>query len=247
MFSLFFTTQLLVCSSLPLLQFLYSPPFVFSPPAAICYGFTRFIPASNIHSPVQVAIADFGTQGFQFSVFRFIRSANELTVRALAHDWTCKLSGDVLTARLFDVIVSRLVQIHPEHEALLQGDRKVRERVRLAAERMKTALSAAPSAHETIRIIPDECEELVTLLRDDFGAEMMALAEREIRAMVARAAVEAEHSANLTQRMKLAAVEVVGGTSRVPAFLSMLESAVAACLLFCYPSFTLALLPLISL
>jgi heat shock protein 4 len=155
-------------------------------------------------NPRNVAFVDIGHSSYSVSIVSFIKG--QLTVRGNAYD-------EHFGGRNFDnVIVEKLAAEFKEKFKIdVYSNKKALLRLRVAAERCKKVLSANPQAPVNIESIMDDRDVSTIVNRSDFeewAAHLFTSTEDSL--------VKALEKAGVTKE-DIDAVEVVGGTTRIPA------------------------------
>jgi molecular chaperone DnaK (HSP70) len=128
--------------------------------SAACITFvTQRLPASGgLQKPYFVMIPDFGSQGLQISIFRIIRTLGNISITALAHEWSLEVGGDRATSLVCDYLQKNLAAKYSGYADRINNDKKIRNRLLKASESIKKTLSSAPNANEVVEVIPGELE-----------------------------------------------------------------------------------------
>ncbi|KAI8878762.1 heat shock protein 70, partial [Backusella circina FSU 941] len=170
--------------------------------SALGYGITKLdLPEDK---PRNVAFVDIGHSSYSVSIVSFIKG--QLTVRGNAYD-------EHFGGRDFDnVIVEKLAAEFKEKFKIdVYSNKKALLRLRVAAERCKKVLSANPQAPVNIESIMDDRDVSAMVNRTDFEEWAAHLFTRTEDSLV-----KALEKAGVTKD-DIDAVEVVGGTTRIPA------------------------------
>ncbi|KAH8547521.1 heat shock protein 70 family [Umbelopsis sp. PMI_123] len=169
---------------------------------ALGYGITKTdLPEDK---PKNVVFCDIGHSSYSVSVVSFIKG--QLTVRGTAYD---RHFG----GRNFDqVIVDRLAaEFKEKYKIDVFSNNKALFRLRTAAEKCKKVLSANPQAPVNIESIMDDKDVATIVTRADFeewAADTLVRVETPLKAALEAAGVSIE---------EIDSVEIVGGSTRVPA------------------------------
>jgi heat shock 70kDa protein 4 len=169
---------------------------------ALGYGITKTdLPEDK---PKNVVFCDIGHSSYSVSVVSFIKG--QLTVRGTAYD---RHFG----GRNFDqVIVERLAaEFKEKYKIDVFSNNKALFRLRTAAEKCKKVLSANPQSPVNIESIMDDKDVATIVTRTDFeewATETLVRVEEPLKAALEASGLTLED---------IDSVEVVGGSTRVPA------------------------------
>ena len=168
--------------------------------AAISYTLKSLPPNTGLREPYYFAVADFGYAGLQVSVFRLVQLSTGAHLRCLSHSHSLALSGaavdDLLMQHFYPQVEEQWVretkQVDPSFTppadlAELKEVQRLKDRLRNAVEKIKTALSSAPSVSQTVEVHAGETDATLQLTRTQFDSLIRPLVETELRRVVAAA------------------------------------------------------------
>ncbi|DBB16364.1 hypothetical protein WJX82_007687 [Trebouxia sp. C0006] len=160
--------------------------------------------------PAVVAFIDIGYSALQVSIVAFKKGK----LQVLAHAWDRNLGGRDFDEVLFDHFCE---EFGAKHKIDVKSNARASFRLRLACEKMKKVFSANPEATINVECIMNDIDVAGRLSRDIFEEKSASVLER------ARAPLQkALEDAQITQA-DVHTVEVVGGSSRVPALLRIIK------------------------
>ena len=174
---------------------------------ALAYGITKTdLPEAE---PRKVAFVDCGRDCMQVSIVAFKKGH----LKVLSHAYSKSVSGRRVDSILFDHFAAEFAQ---KHKLDVRSQDKARLRLILQCEKLKKTLSAVPLDLESplnVECLMNDMDVSSTLTRQQL--ETM-LDEQKLFDSVAATCQEALTLAGVTKE-ELDGVELVGGTSRIPA------------------------------
>ncbi|KAK9833522.1 hypothetical protein WJX81_001116 [Elliptochloris bilobata] len=160
--------------------------------------------------PVNVVFVDIGEDALQVSIVAFKKGQ----LRVLAHAWDRNLGGRNFDAVLFDYFAA---EFQAKHKLDVHTNARASFRLRVACEKLKKLLSSIPEAPMNVECMMNDLDFRSMMSREKFEELAQPVLERA-KAPLAKALAEAGVSVE-----SLASVEVVGGSSRVPALMRILR------------------------
>lgn len=177
--------------------------------AALQYGlYKQDLPAEV---PIHVLFIDFGQSQLSVSVGKFVKG--KLEIVGAAHD--PNLGGRNFDELLYDHFAA---EFKTKYKIDVNENMKAKFRLLTSCEKLKMVLSAAPQAPLNIECLMNDIDVRSALTKEDFEKMIEPLLERAA-ATVKRALEETGVDAN-----SLHAVELIGGSSRIPSFQERLTS-----------------------
>lgn len=170
---------------------------------ALSYGIYKTDLPEN--DPVHVAFVDMGHSSLQVSVVAFKKGQ----LKVLSHAWDRDLGGRDFDMVLFDHFCA---EFKDKYKIDVKSNKKASFRLMLAIDKLKKVLSANPEAPISVECLMDDKDVKSTMTRDKLE-ELAAPVLERMRVPIAQALQES----GLTPD-QVAVVEVVGGASRMPAF-----------------------------
>ncbi|KAL3152123.1 hypothetical protein ABBQ32_001221 [Trebouxia sp. C0010 RCD-2024] len=175
---------------------------------ALAYGIYKTdLPETE---PSVVAFVDIGYSALQVSIVAFTKGK----LQVLAHAWDRNLGGRDFDEVLFDHFCE---EFGAKHKIDIKSNARASFRLRLACEKMKKVFSANPEATINVECIMNDIDVAGRLSRDVFEEKSASVLER-VRAPLQKALDDAQIS-----QADVHSVEVVGGSSRVPALLRIIK------------------------
>ncbi|KAI9225962.1 MAG: heat shock protein 70 family, partial [Piptocephalis tieghemiana] len=170
--------------------------------AALGYGITKTdLPEEK---PRHVVFVDIGHSDYGVAVVNYLKG--QLTVKATAYD---RHFG----GRYFDeVLVDHFAADFKERYKIdVKSNAKALLRLRVGCEKLKKVLSANPQAHLNVESIMDDRDVSALMTRQEFEELASDLFSR-VRAPIEKALADAGLTAE-----EIDAIEIVGGSTRIPA------------------------------
>ncbi|CAG9466102.1 unnamed protein product [Pedinophyceae sp. YPF-701] len=158
-------------------------------------------------APAHVVFVDFGHNSIQVSVVAFQKGQ----LRVLSHAWDSGCGGRDFDAVLFDHLCAEFKE---KYKIDVRSNRRAALRLRIAVEKLKKVLSSNAVAPIGIECLMDDKDVQSTVSRETFEGLAQPLMQRAV-STVARAIEESGLKTD-----QIASIEVVGGSSRMPAFLT---------------------------
>ncbi|TPX49981.1 hypothetical protein SeLEV6574_g01168 [Synchytrium endobioticum] len=183
--------------------------------SALGYGLTKTdLPDASVNPNVKpriVVFVDVGESSYQVSVVSFVKG--KLVVKGTAYDRN-------LGGRNFDEVLAEhyIEEFTTKFKIDIGSNAKARYRLRAACEKVKKVLSANPVTQLSVECIMDDKDVSAVVKREDFeewAASLIQRFEPPIK--------EALEAAGVTPSA-VDFVELVGGSTRVPALKSFLAS-----------------------
>ncbi|CAI5483683.1 unnamed protein product [Closterium sp. Yama58-4] len=159
--------------------------------------------------PLNIAFVDIGHSTMQVSIVAFKKGQ----LKVLAHAFDRSLGGRDFDEVLFNHFVDECAK---NHKLDIRSNARACLRLRTACEKLKKVLSANPESPLHVECLMDEKDVTGFLKRDQFEQMAKPILER-VKAPCARALLESGITVD-----QIAAVELVGSGSRVPAIMKIL-------------------------
>lgn len=177
--------------------------------AALSYGLYRTAELPE-NDPYKVAIVDIGHSATTVSIVGFLKT--KLTVYSVAFD--SNLGGRDFDDVLFDHFASSFGE---KYKLDIRSNPRATIRLRVACEKLKKVLSANPEAPLNVECIMNDVDVSGYLKRSEFEQMSESLIKRIC--LTCQRALEGAHMT----AQDIQSVEMVGGSSRIPAVQSALE------------------------
>lgn len=175
---------------------------------ALSYGIYKTDLPEN--DTVNVAFVDVGFSAFQVSIVAFRKGK----LQVLSHAWDRNLGGRDFDEVLFDHFCE---EFGGKHKIDIKSNARASFRLRMACEKLKKVLSANPEATINVECIMNDIDVGGKMTRDLFEEKSASVLQRA-RAPLQKALEDAKISQD-----QLHSVEIVGGSSRVPALLKIIR------------------------
>jgi heat shock protein 4 len=175
---------------------------------ALSYGIYKTDLSDGI--PTNVVFIDIGHSSLQVSVVAFKKGQ----LRVISHAWDRNLGG-----RDFDVVLFEYfsAELERKHKININDNSKSAFRLWAAVEKVKKVLSANLSSPISVECIIDEIDLKSSITREKFEELAMSTLQK-IKDPILKALKDSGIKSE-----QISAIEVVGGASRMPAFLCIIR------------------------
>lgn len=177
---------------------------------ALGYGITKTDLPAPEEAPKNIAFVDIGHSDFSVSIVSF--NKGQLVVKGTAYDR--HFGGRDLDLALVDHFAAEFKE---KYKIDVKSNPKATFRLAAAVEKLKKILSANPLAPLSVESIMEDIDASSSLSREDFEGLIAPLLERTT------APLEAALAMSGLKKEDIEAVELIGGSTRVPALKSRIQ------------------------